>query len=491
MPIGTEAFWLPRRVALSLPHLALALIAALTLWRFGFGLFDATELSTDEAQYWVWGQAPALGAYSKPPLIGWLIGAVTAIFGSSVATVRLSAVVLHLAVALAVFALGRRLGTSRLASVAALSYATAPAVTLGSALMTTDTPLLLAFVLALIAQCDLAQARAQGRSRPGLAVGLGLAVALGMLAKYAMLYGLLGMALAAVLSPRWRIGRGDLARAAATALIVLVPHLLWLLQHGFVTFRHLSDTATGPVRGPDPLEPLRFLASQLAVFGPILFPAALIALWRRSEPGLIALAVMPLAIVSLQAFGGKALANWAVLSLVPVSLLAAPVLAARPRLLALSLALGGTLALAVPAARALAPELRLPDGRELFARYLGHAPLAEQILAQAEAHQGCTLVVADRALLADLAWFGRDTGLALRALPPRGRPHNHWEMTAPFRAGIDPLPALLVLRSGGAAPCPAAPVLAQLSPATGFARGSSLSLSLVSDASCLEGYGRP
>ncbi|PYF08128.1 4-amino-4-deoxy-L-arabinose transferase-like glycosyltransferase [Rhodobacter viridis] len=490
MPTGVEALCSPRR-AVSLPHLALMLIGALTLWRFGFGLFDATELSTDEAQYWVWGQAPSLGAYSKPPLIGWLIGAVTTVFGASVATVRLPAVFLHLAVALAIFALGRRLATSRVAAVAALGYATAPAVTLGSALMTTDTPLLLAFALALIAQCDLAQARAQGRSQPGKAAALGLAVALGALAKYAMLYGLLGMALAAVLSPRWRIGRGDLALAAGVALIVLAPHLVWLLDHGFVTFRHLSDTATGPVRGLDPLEPLRFLASQFAVFGPILFPAAVLAGARRSEVGLIALAVVPIAIVSLQAFGGKALANWAVLSLVPAALLAAPLLAARPRLLAVSLTLGGALALAVPAARALAPELRLPDGREVFARYLGHAALAEQVLALARAHGAPTLVAADRDLLADLAWFGRDTRLALRAVPPQGRPRNHWEMTAPFRAQTDALPVLLVQRSGAAMPCPAAPVLARIAPTTGFARGSDVTLSLLSDASCLEGPGRP
>lgn len=494
MPTGAEArparAGFPPRPALSLPHLALAAIGALALWRFGLGLFDGTELSTDEAQYWAWGQMPGFGAYSKPPLIGWLIGAVTGLFGSSVAHVRLPAVVLHAAVALAVFALGRRLSCSRTAAIAALSYATAPAVTLGAALMTTDTPLLLAFVLALIAQSDLALARARGQRRRGLALGLGLAVALGMLAKYAMVYGLAGMALAAAVSPRWRIARADLALAAATALLLLLPHLVWLQAHGFVTLLHLSQTATGPASGLDPVEPLRFLVSQLAVFGPILFPAALLAMWPgRSEPGLTALAAAPLALVSLQALGGKALANWAVLSLVPVTLLAGPVLARRPRLLLVSLLFGGTLALAVPLVRAGVPEVRLPDGREVFARYLGHGALADQVIGLARAQGAMTLVTADRALLADLEWFGRDTGLSLRAPPPQGAPRNHWELTAALRAGAERLPVLLIRRAGTPDPCPRARPLPTITPQSGFARGTSFAPSLLFDTSCLEGHG--
>ena len=31
------------------------------------------EPSVDEAQYWLWGQTPQLGYYSKPPLIAWIL----------------------------------------------------------------------------------------------------------------------------------------------------------------------------------------------------------------------------------------------------------------------------------------------------------------------------------------------------------------------------------------------------------------------------------
>ena len=41
----------------------------------------ATDVFVDEAQYWLWGQRLDLGYYSKPPLIGWLLRAVSEIRG--------------------------------------------------------------------------------------------------------------------------------------------------------------------------------------------------------------------------------------------------------------------------------------------------------------------------------------------------------------------------------------------------------------------------
>ncbi|NHB77392.1 hypothetical protein [Rhodobacter calidifons] len=51
-------------------HAALAVALVLVACRLVLGALDRTELSTDEAQYWFWGQSPDFGAYSKPPLIG-------------------------------------------------------------------------------------------------------------------------------------------------------------------------------------------------------------------------------------------------------------------------------------------------------------------------------------------------------------------------------------------------------------------------------------
>ncbi|MFN6983793.1 MAG: PH domain-containing protein, partial [Rhizobium oryzihabitans] len=52
--------------------LALAAIVLVTLLRILGLAFNRTDLFVDEAQYWLWGREMAFGAYSKPPLIGWL-----------------------------------------------------------------------------------------------------------------------------------------------------------------------------------------------------------------------------------------------------------------------------------------------------------------------------------------------------------------------------------------------------------------------------------
>ena len=51
------------------------LIAGVVAFRVAF-LFLATDfqLAGDEVYYWDWGRRPDWGYYSKPPLIGWLMG---------------------------------------------------------------------------------------------------------------------------------------------------------------------------------------------------------------------------------------------------------------------------------------------------------------------------------------------------------------------------------------------------------------------------------
>ena len=90
---------------------ALLAVLAITALRFGLLAYDRTDLFVDEAQYWLWGQSYEFGYYSKPPLIGWLIGAVTALAGSdAVFWIRSPGPVLHAITALLVGALAARFG---------------------------------------------------------------------------------------------------------------------------------------------------------------------------------------------------------------------------------------------------------------------------------------------------------------------------------------------------------------------------------------------
>ena len=450
---------------------ALWIVAALTAARLAALWLTPLELFTDESQYWLWGQHPAFGYYSKPPLIGWTIGAATAILGDHAWSVRLPAPLLHAATAVLTGCAAARLDP-RLAGPAMLAYATLPMTAAGSFLISTDTVMLPFLAGALWLWLP----RPPG---PGRAFAAGLLVGVGMLAKYAAIYAVGGAALAALLVPALRpSGRAALA-AGLGVLIGLAPNLLWNVAAGFVTLRHTAENA-GALDGRLDLRlagPLRFLAEQLGVLGPVLFPAllvaALVALVRpraRPEGTLLAsLALVPVALVTAQAATAEANANWAVAGYAAGTILA--VAALGPRLRALSLALNGGLCAALIAATA-APGL-LPDRlrAQVFGRYEGRAEVAAAVLSAAREAGLDTVVAEDRALLADLFWTGRDGPAALRAVPVAGPPPHHYAMAFPLEPeGGD------VLLAAARVPGCARP-LGRLTPDSGAYRGRTIHLS--------------
>jgi len=99
-------------------------------------------LHGDEAQYWAWSKEPAFGYFSKPPMIAWVIGTTTGLFGDAEWAVRLSAPFLHIATSMMIFLAGRRLFTAEIGFWAALIYTLMPAVWLSSYIMSTDAALL-------------------------------------------------------------------------------------------------------------------------------------------------------------------------------------------------------------------------------------------------------------------------------------------------------------------------------------------------------------
>src|SRR6202022_3042573 len=90
-------------------RLMFAGVLAITGLRVVWLVFQPADLYPDEAQYWVWSQHLALGYYSKPPLVAWLIALTTGLFGDSELAVRLSAPLLHAGAAVFGYAIGERL----------------------------------------------------------------------------------------------------------------------------------------------------------------------------------------------------------------------------------------------------------------------------------------------------------------------------------------------------------------------------------------------
>ena len=291
------------------------LLGLLALRLIGLGL-SPYGLHGDEAQYWAWSQEPAFGYFSKPPMIAWLIAATTSLFGQVEWAVRLASPLLHTGTAALLFLTGRKLFDARVGFYAAAIYVLMPAVWLSSFIISTDAALLFFWALALHAWACL-------RERPSWARAgqLGLAIGLGLMSKYAMLFFLPTLLLAAIFDPRTRaalLNTKGLA-VAALALACLAPNLMWNAAHDFATVSHTAANANLESELFQPLELLGFWRDQLAVFGPItliLLALALIAGVRRRLPApamwLAVFCLVPLLVISAQALLSRANANWAV-----------------------------------------------------------------------------------------------------------------------------------------------------------------------------------
>ncbi|MBW3560077.1 MAG: glycosyltransferase family 39 protein, partial [Proteobacteria bacterium] len=315
----------------------LTLVAGLTALRLLAVFATPLELYPDEAQYWLWSRELAWGYYSKPPMVAWIIAATTAIGGDSEPWVRLGAVLAHAGAPLALHRAGARLYDGWSGFWTAVVYSLMPGVQLSAGVMTTDAPMLLFLALALWAYAALLKS-GSGRTSLFAAAGLGAALGLAVLSKYAALYLVAGILLHGALDraarARWR--PEAMAAAAGAAVLVWAPNLFWNATHGFATVAHTADNAQW---SGDQLfnlgELVEFAGGQLGVFGPlpflVLVTGGLAVLVRprlrrglRSEDlALLCLTLPPLAIVAVQAFISRANANWAVAAYAPASVLVA------------------------------------------------------------------------------------------------------------------------------------------------------------------------
>jgi len=423
--------------------------------------YNATELFFDEAQYWSWSREPAFGYYSKPPLVAWIIRTATEVCGASEFCIRLPSPVLHTLTAVAIFRIGRRLYDATTGLWSAMVFATLPGVSVSAGIISTDVPLLLCWAVALIGLIGLLETRAWTP-----AIVLGVALGLGLNAKYAMAYfGVcLGLYLLATPAHRGLLRDLRLWAALAIALLLIAPNLAWNAQHSFATFAHTADNAKWGGSLVHPMKAAEFFLAQFGVFGPVLFAALLaIALraYRQGVPSadrlLLAFSLPIVAIVTAQALISRAHANWAALAYVAATVLVTATLVrdlAR-RWLEASLALHVAVLALIGVATAQAGRLSLPLVGDPLARQLGWRALALETRRVADGSAAerkvATIITDDRSVTAELLYYlpaGSPSVLAWRGA---ARPQDHYELTRPFRAG-SPEPVLLVALRPDATP---------------------------------------
>lgn len=414
--------------------LSLFAIGAITLWRVAFLPFDRADLYVDDAQYWFWGQQLAWGYYSKPPLIAWILRLSTSIGSDSPFWIRLPLPLIWAFTSVVVGLIARRLYGARAGAVAGFGFSLFPAVAVASLLVSTDTPMLACFALAILAFITLAERRSIG-----WAIVLGAAVGVGMLSKYAMIYFPISAILAALVMPQARIARRDAVIALAVGLLILSPNIFWNLQNGFTTLQHTADnTKLEGGAGFYPIKLLGFIGAQFGVAGPVFFAAYILGLGRvvsDSRARLLAFLSLPtFLIVSVQAILAGAHGNWAAAGHVAAAVLASAVLAPRPRWLAAGLILNGAIALALPVATTVADSFHLGDRLALY-RYVGRTAATHEFERLAREQGLTTIVATNRDILADLFYTLRDFDLTIYAEPVDGFPPHHYAQKHPLPPG--------------------------------------------------------
>ncbi|MEQ8824710.1 MAG: glycosyltransferase family 39 protein [Filomicrobium sp.] len=433
-------------------------LATLLVVRIVALYFNRTDLFFDEAQYWFWSLEPAFGYYSKPPLIAWIIGLFTGVCGVSEFCVRLPSPFLHTATALGIFFIGRHLYDVRIGVLSALVFATLPAVSLSSGIISTDVPLLVFWAVALYALIRLFETEAWW---PGLL--LGVAFGVGLNAKYAMAWFVVCLVVYLVMTPERRHFARDLRLWVALAIgaAMIVPNILWNLENKFATFSHTADNAKwgGPLLHPN--KALEFFGAQFGVFGPILFGALLVICWRATRQKLpeadrllLAFSVPVILAIVVQAFLSRAHANWAAVAYVAASILVTATMIRDVAWPWFKVSMGihaACLALLV-GGMAVAGQVPLPSGVAPFARTLGWeasvvAVRKELQAARARGEPYSAVLSDDRAMTAELLYYMRDEPTPVYAWKSQGRPRDHFELVRPFKKGAQG-PILLVTLFG-------------------------------------------
>src|SRR3954451_14846955 len=257
-------------------------VAALAAIRLS--LLATTDLSFDEAHYWMWSERLAPAYFSKGPGIAFAIRASTALFSANEFGVRFFSPVLAAATSLLLFYFARRLFGAAAGLWTVIALNATPIFNIGAIVMTIDA-LSILFWMAAMFTFWLAVERSPRFSWYWAVTGL--LIGLGFLCKYTNVFELISVlvVLALVLRLRREFKRPGVYLLIGMFILCTIPPIVWNAQHGWITLAHLRSRGNLD-RGFNfhPAEVLSFLGQHFIVYSPLLFLAiawGVIASWRR------------------------------------------------------------------------------------------------------------------------------------------------------------------------------------------------------------------
>ncbi len=246
------------RLAARNPGVPLALATlALHLWASGaYGYFR------DELYFIVCGRNPAWGYIDQPPLVPLVAAAMDRLFAPSLVMLRLLPALAHAAtVALAAETarlLGGRVWAQALAALCVLSAGVFLAT---GTILTTDVLQPLSWLFCAYALIRLIRG---GDQRWWVAIGV--AAGFSLLSKYMLAFWLVALGIGVLATPARRLlARPGPYAAAAIALAIVLPNILWQALHGW-PFLEIGRVAAAIKNIP--LPPLAYLGAEIWQLGP-------------------------------------------------------------------------------------------------------------------------------------------------------------------------------------------------------------------------------
>ena len=310
------------------------LLAAVFVARIGVMLLfvNGADLAGDEAYYWDWGRRPDWCYYSKPPMIGWMMGVIGWLTGNAEWGIRFAALLLGSATLAIIHRIALVLFDARTAFLTAVLVLLTIANAGLNLLLTIDAPLLLCWTLALL----LFWFAVQKPTCNTRWLALALIIGIGTLSKQMMLAFPALMLLFAAVS---REDRALLRNPRMWAAIVLgmafiIPVLKWNQEHAWITLEHTKHHFDGETRsfGKWISRTLENVGLQALIYTPVTFgalvAAMIVALKQRTKLTRPALYLLLASAPALACFAVLALRqrinpNWPAAFFVPAFVLAA------------------------------------------------------------------------------------------------------------------------------------------------------------------------
>jgi 4-amino-4-deoxy-L-arabinose transferase-like glycosyltransferase len=253
------------------------IIAGTTLFRLVYVNF--VPLVPEEAYYWKYARHLALSYFDHPPLTAYIIAFFTWLGGDNVISVRLGAVILSAALMILIYAIARRLfANPRWALLAVLTANCTILFSLGSVVITPDTPLLFFWALAIY---GLVRLRESDSRRWWYVTGL--AVGLGLLSKYTAVLLIPGIFIYLLLSSeqrKWLVTLHPYA-ALTVALLVFSPVIMWNYRHDWASFAFQLPSRFSQGFRLRPGYAIQLFFTQLGLLTPFIFLLAVVG-WLAS-----------------------------------------------------------------------------------------------------------------------------------------------------------------------------------------------------------------